>query len=257
MASDTAQQQLARFAALKQPTPFELLRERVQSTPPVTGRFRAVLLSTGSMNPVHVMHLRAFDAAAKFLSERCSIDPVVGFVSPSSDDYVRAKLGKEAIPFVHRFRMCDLACADHNAVAGAFPVVADPWEGLQPHFVDFPGVRDRLAAVVKAEFPEVLTLYLCGGDLFTKCRLAGWDRCVAISRPGFRLAGQTVPARHVYICQDAQYADFFADVSSTEIRKRRREQRPIADLTYPSVDRKERFAGITRVSFRPALPSAV
>jgi hypothetical protein len=125
--------------------------------------------------------------------------------------------------------------AEHNSVPGASPLVADPWEGLQPRFIDFPDVLDRLAAVINAEFPDILTLYVCGGDLFSKCGLLQWESCVAIARPGFRLSGQPNPKRNVYICQDPQYSDFFTDVSSTEIRRLRHEKRLINDLTCLSV----------------------
>jgi hypothetical protein len=126
MGSKKAHEELARAALLERGAPFDLLRQRVQSIPAVQGRRRAVLICTGSLCPVHVIHLRVFDAAAKFLSECHAIDALVGFLSPSWDDCVNAKLRGDSIPFVHRFHMCTLACAEHNAVSSAFPVVAHP-----------------------------------------------------------------------------------------------------------------------------------
>ena len=95
-------------------------------TPPIFGRKRAVLVSTGSYCPVHKGHLQNFDIAAKFLSEKCNIDPLVGYISPSCDLYVSNKLGDENIFYEHRYEMVILACFEHNSLPNYIKVFPDP-----------------------------------------------------------------------------------------------------------------------------------
>lgn len=64
---------------------FQELRVKLES-PPTKGRKRAILVSTGSMCPIHKGHLTMFDIAARFLKEEFEIDPLVGYISPSCDD---------------------------------------------------------------------------------------------------------------------------------------------------------------------------
>jgi nicotinic acid mononucleotide adenylyltransferase len=185
------------------------------------------------------MHLKAFDIAAKFLTT-FAVDCLVGFVSPSSDSYLRGKLGDDAIPFRDRLHLCTLSCATHNADPAALHLEVDPWEGSQPRFIDFPSVHARLSRLIAAEFPDsgLRVLYVCGADHFVKCRLARWANCVAIARPPFVLRAKSVPERNIYVCtvppEDAP--DLFADLSSTELRRRLAEGEPLGDLVYPGVE---------------------
>lgn len=50
-------------------------------------RQKVVLVSTGSFNPAHKMHIQVFSYANEFLIEN-NYDLVCGFVAPCSDDYV-------------------------------------------------------------------------------------------------------------------------------------------------------------------------
>jgi nicotinic acid mononucleotide adenylyltransferase len=204
------------------------------------------------MNPVHRMHLTIFDVAAKFLSKYHGIDILVGYLSASCDRYVRGKLRAEAIPFVDRHQMCKLATAEHNSLPGVLHIEADEWEGSQSVFVDFGSVRDRFAGVISTAFPDVNlpVYYLCGIDHFERCGLAAWDNCVAVARPPYvsRSSQDSNLLAHkgIYICAtatDEEIATLFADVSSTEIRRRREQHLGIADLTYPSVEQYLKQSG--------------
>jgi hypothetical protein len=65
--------------------------------------------------------------------------------------------------------MCNLAVEDSDWIA------ADPWESLQPWFVDFPQVCSHVLSSL--EFTEgiprdrIRVFYLCGADLALKCGL--------------------------------------------------------------------------------------
>lgn len=219
-----------------QSTPLDTLREKLNSHPQIEGRQRGILLTTGSLNPIHRMHLTIFDIAAKHLSEECNIDVLLGFVSPSCEQYVQNKLGQEAIPFDQRFQMCNLAVSEHNqSEYKNVDIEVDPWEGLQnPEFIDFPEVRARLDSLIQKEFPQenLIVFYLCGLDHFLKCRLDNWNNVIAVVRPPYTIQLQNDPSRGIYLLFD----DRMEDVSSTEIRKRREKHLSISDLTFSSVE---------------------
>jgi nicotinic acid mononucleotide adenylyltransferase len=224
----------------EQPTPLDFLATQMEQAPPPPGRRRAVLLSTGSMCPVHIGHLTLFDIAGLYLSHYQNIDVLCGFLSPSSDTWVEHKLGPRAIPFDHRRKMCELSVEEHNRLPGVVHVVVDPWEGLQnPVFVSMLTVRYRLECLVHEIFgdPNLLVLFLAGLDLFTRAHLDHAANVIAVGRPPFSSSAKANPSQNVFVCGESQeeFAHLFSDKSSSEIRKRLDEQRSLEGLTYPSV----------------------
>lgn len=214
----------------------QILQKKLE-IPPTEGRKQAVLLSTGSLCPIHKGHLQIIDVAAKFLSEKCQIDPLVGYISPSCDLYVGSKLGPELIPFQQRYEMVKLACEEHNQIPGALPIIPDSWEGLQPDFIDFPYVKKHFENQLKKLFPDknLLLLYVTGADHFNKCGLNRASGYVAVSRVGYKINGSTCPERNLYICSTPEYNEFYSDTSSTIIRNAMKKGQSIDGLTYDSV----------------------
>jgi hypothetical protein len=74
-----------------------------------------VLTLGGSFNPVHKMHIEAFNVVKNHIDSEDKI-VVGGFLIPSSDDYVFQKLGKEAIKLEDRCKMIDLATKDSDFI---------------------------------------------------------------------------------------------------------------------------------------------
>jgi hypothetical protein len=74
------------------------------------GRSRglAFLVLSGSFNPIHVQHICALDLARQHAQD-LEWAVVGGFLAPSSDTYVKAKLGSRALPLERRKRLCQLA----------------------------------------------------------------------------------------------------------------------------------------------------
>lgn len=212
------------------------LRKKLQ-TPPIPGRRRAVLLSTGSFCPVHKGHLQNIDLAAKFLSEVHQIDTLVAYISPSCDLYVGHKLGSDCIPFQHRYNMVKLACDVHNQDKNSIQIIIDPWEGSQPIFVPFPYVLEHFQEEIENDFPNenLLVLYVAGSDQFNKCKLYRSSYYVGISRVGYEIIGNTDINRHIYICKDQKYEKYFSDISSTAMREARENGQSIDHLTYEPV----------------------
>ena len=227
-------------------TPFEPLRKAIaeykEAHPDEGSRKKlAVLIGTGSMNPVHRMHLTMFDIAASYLERHANIHALVAYLSPSCDDYVNHKLGMDAIPSIHRLKMCRLAAEEHNKSETAqVPVYVDSWEADQPFFIDFPSVRRRLEMVVQKQLPDegIEVLFVCGADLYLRCRLVNMRNVVAVARPPYKFEGQESKQPNNFVADtatDEQLRDLVSDCSSTEIRKRLAEGAPTDDLTYPSV----------------------
>lgn len=74
-------------------------KEELKKTIPI------VLISTGSLSPIHLLHVRVLEIAKKELESQDSrIKVIGGFVSPSHDDYTSSKLGSEWIPSEDRLR---------------------------------------------------------------------------------------------------------------------------------------------------------
>jgi hypothetical protein len=57
---------------------------------------RVVLVSTGSFNPAHKMHIQLFEYASNYLSQNgCQV--ISAIVAPSSDEYVKGKLHRYGV----------------------------------------------------------------------------------------------------------------------------------------------------------------
>lgn len=225
-------------------TPLEPLRAALKAhhADPVKEHCQpVVLIGTGSMNPIHKMHIAMFDIAAMYLEKHCGMHVLAAYLSPSCDKYVKSKLCSKAISIEHRAVMCRLAADEHNrGDPAAVPILVDLWEAQQPHFIDFPAVRDRLQSVVSAAFPDdnILVFYVCGVDLYNRCRLRRLDRVVAVARPPYTPDPNPSTAEHNVIADsatDEQVRQLTCDCSSTEVRRRHNAGEPLTDLLFPSV----------------------
>jgi len=203
-----------------------------QSTQSGTEKGKAVLLCTGSYNPVHNMHIKMFEIAKQSLEQQ-GIEVVGAYLSPSHDSYVQGKLGKDAINSVHRVEMCNLILASNSWI------VVSTWEMAQKQFVDFPYVAKFHRQYISEKFPEekIQLMYLCGADHALKCGLTSgmWGvTTVCVKRYGSTEELNSTPQKKSAFWVVETQEDF-GDVSSTEIRKRLKEKKSVNDLTHPSV----------------------
>ena len=80
-----------------------------------------IILVTGDcFNPVHLMHIDMFNIAKKNLDSE-KLEVVGGFLIPTNNNYVREKLGKEAITLKHRNEMIELAIESSDFICN-FPL---------------------------------------------------------------------------------------------------------------------------------------
>eukprot|EP01061_Rhynchopus_euleeides_P036097 TRINITY_DN60844_c0_g1_i1.p1 TRINITY_DN60844_c0_g1~~TRINITY_DN60844_c0_g1_i1.p1 ORF type:complete len:245 (+),score=41.97 TRINITY_DN60844_c0_g1_i1:55-789(+) len=130
----------------------------------------AVLLATGSYNPAHVDHVSLMaQAKAKLESEGYSV--VQALVSPSSDTYVRSKLGRGGMSGYWRMRILAAVVKDMGLDSW---LQVDEWECQQKRFHDHPEVARSLHFYLeqhsnKEVLARVKLFYVAGGDLYNRC----------------------------------------------------------------------------------------
>jgi nicotinate-nucleotide adenylyltransferase len=208
------------------------------------GHQRAVALFGGTFDPIHVGHIAVAQAAQR----RFHLD-AIHFI-PSSRPPHKTKMA--LTPFLHRYAMVALACADH---ATFVPSVAEAdMDGATPRvFYTIDTVRR-----FRREHPDDHLYFIVGADQFLE--LPTWksyesllDCCdfIIASRPGFKLDALrlVIPPEKlgrdgaanlgkISLRKSAIYTmtTVSSHVSSTEIRNRLDEQKNIHGLVPPRVE---------------------
>lgn len=135
------------------------------------GAIPCAIISCGSYNPIHTMHIGNFHFASKALVEAAKMQGetlvVVGnVISPVNDKYGKANLA----PFAHRYALCQLATKNEPHM------IVDPWEGIQPINVRTYYVLKHLADSCRELYPDLRIYFVCGADLFESFFKPGvWD----------------------------------------------------------------------------------
>jgi nicotinate-nucleotide adenylyltransferase len=156
------------------------LTSHVAHKPHGHGHRRSVALFGGTFDPVHAGHIAVAQAAQK----RFHLDAI--YFVPSSRPPHKTK--PALTPFVHRYAMVALACADHP---GLSPSLAEgPMDGAMPHIFYTIDTVKRF----HREHPNDHLYFILGADQFLE--IPTWksyetlmDSCdfIIASRPGFRL----------------------------------------------------------------------
>jgi nicotinate-nucleotide adenylyltransferase len=205
---------------------------------------RSVALFGGTFDPIHAGHIAVAQAAQR----RFHLDAI--YFIPSSRPPHKSR--GELTPFVHRYTMAALACADHP---GFVPSLAEaPVPGVPPHvFYTIDTVRR-----FHREHPDHHLYFILGADQFLE--IPTWknyesllDACdfIIASRPGFRLdalrlvippekLGRTPapdPHRIALRKTDIHLLTTVAShVSSTEVRERLQRKQSIHGLVPTRVE---------------------
>lgn len=207
------------------------------------GHRRSVALFGGTFDPPHVGHIAVAQAAQR----RFHLDAI--YFVPSS--HPPHKPQRELTPFVHRYAMVALACAEHP---GFVPSLAEAPTGSPSHvFYTIDTVRRY-----HREHPNDHLYFIVGADQFLE--LPTWknyetllDACdfIIASRPGFRLDalrlvippdkfGRTASADSQKIVLRKTVLHLLttvsSHVSSTEVRERLHRKQTIRGLVPPRVE---------------------
>ena len=207
------------------------------------GHRRSVALFGGTFDPIHAGHIAVAQAAQR----RFHLDAI--YFIPSS--HPPHKTQRELLPFVHRYAMVALACAEHPHFV---PSLAEaPPAGAAHVFYTIDTVRR-----FHREHPEDHLYFIVGADQFLE--LPTWknyesllDSCdfIIASRPGFRLdalrlvippeklARTGAPDGHKISLRKStvhMLATVASHVSSTEIRERLGRKQAIHGLVPARVE---------------------
>ena len=207
------------------------------------GHRRSVALFGGTFDPIHAGHIAVAEAAQK----RFHLDTV--YFVPSSRPPHKAK--PALTPFLHRYAMVALACADH---ADFQPSTAEAPDGATPHvFYTYDTVKKY-----RREHPDDHLYFIVGADQFLE--IPTWrnyeallDSCdfIIASRPGFRVDALrlVVPPEKLGRAQSSDpnaielrkstvhiLTTVASHISSTEIRQRLASRRNIHGLVPPRVE---------------------
>lgn len=153
----------------------------------LAGRPRAVLLSTGALNPPHRGHVKMIEQAKVALETEHGFAVIGAFLSPSHDMYVHPKCRRFKKPFapgVDRCAMTSLVIQDTGLESW---LSVGRWESDLSHsyWPDYPVVLDALASAADARLraagidgagagPDdgIVVFYVCGTDHAQKCGLS-------------------------------------------------------------------------------------
>jgi nicotinate-nucleotide adenylyltransferase len=205
---------------------------------------RSVALFGGTFDPIHAGHMAVAHAAQR----RFRLD-AVHFIPSSRPPH---KSRAELMPFVHRYTMVALACAEHR---GFLPsLVEAPLDGATPRFFYTVDTVRRF----RREHPNDQVYFVVGADQFLE--IPTWknypsllDLCdfIIASRPGFPIdalrlvvppeklsRGSGNDPHKIVLRKSAIHllTTVSNHVSSTEIRERLEQQKSIHGLVPPRVE---------------------
>lgn len=127
----------------------------------------AVLVGSGSCNPLTRMHIRSFFLAKQHLERIVGFEVLGSILSPSHGVSVRERYRNhpgEVIPSPHRLAVAQLM------VAGSKWLSVDPWEITRRRTMDYLSLLQHCRAILTEEFPaeEIKIIYLCKENMVPK-----------------------------------------------------------------------------------------
>jgi nicotinic acid mononucleotide adenylyltransferase len=128
----------------------------------------AVILGSGSCNPVTRMHIRRFFIAKQCIESSSQNMYVLGsLISPSHPDLIRQRyrtFPREIIPAPHRLAIAQLSVKD------SIWVNVDPWEITRRRVMDYLSILEHLSTMIQLEFQDdqirIKPLYLFKAFMF-------------------------------------------------------------------------------------------
>jgi len=189
-----------------------------------SGEKVCVLLTTGSLNPIHKGHVHMMNRSKKGLEDR-GWTVWTGFVSPSHDLYLKSKQRRG------RLGPLDVASAEHRLAMSELAIKEHPWlqvgrweTSVLGYWPDYPEVIDYLLHTVQQVVSNVSVFYVCGSDHARHCPNGiglpntGW---LVVPREGDVVPHHTPSDMVVYLDPDNNPEAFY---SSTKVRTLLREQ---------------------------------
>jgi hypothetical protein len=183
-----------------------------------------VLLTIGSLNPIHKGHVHMMNRAKTSL-ENQGWTVWAGFVSPSHELYLQSKQLRG------RLGPLDVASAEHRLAMAELAIKEHPWlkvgrweTTVSGYWPDYPEVIEYLLFTVQKVDARISVFYVCGTDhaLHNPNGIGipktGW---VVVPREGDVIPDHTSEEMVVYLEPDQSSEAFY---SSTKVRTLLREQ---------------------------------
>jgi nicotinic acid mononucleotide adenylyltransferase len=126
----------------------------------------AVLVGSGSMNPLTRMHMRTFVLAKKYLEQHVGLVVLGSFLSPAHGGTVRERYrtnASEIIPGPHRLAIAQLMVEDSRWLT------VDPWEISRRRAMDYLSLLQHVQEILANRFDvEVKVVYVCKANMIPK-----------------------------------------------------------------------------------------
>ena len=184
-----------------------------------------ILIESGSLAPPHIMHIGLMEITKKYIEENDKAKKVVGgYLIPSSDSYVKYKLGKDFIPLTHRVNMSKIITKD-----------SDWLDVLDWGLAYGEEIKICLQKIINKRFPKhnIKCMLVFGVDYYLRARIKLKDTHICIIRPGYDIekVKNMYPQNLIFI----EGKDI--DISSTSIRKaiRENDEKTINELTSKEI----------------------
>ena len=181
---------------------------------------KAVVVSTGALNPIHNGHLYELELACNKLTEN-GFEIFKAILSPSSNAYLKHK-GNPYFKHDIRLQMCNAAieCAKKNegGFYGLFKSTDYEEKTNKGKLYGHPDF-DEVYAHFEKEYKNCVVFYVCGSDHYLKCRdTLSKMNFVCIERSEEEVEKFKAVKDKYQFCVKAE-KNIFGDLSSTEVRE--------------------------------------
>lgn len=204
----------------------------------------AVIIGSGSYNPLTRMHLRTFYVAKQYLEKYHKFEILGALMSPTHASVVRHRYrtcASEIIPPSHRLALAQLCVQDSNMIS------VDPWEITRRCAMDYLSLLDHVQKMLSNLFPDVYIklFYLCKSNFVPKLSIEGLRKnnfaCICVCRaPEADQVKSSLGSRCngvVFIAEDTALLDASLDtVSAKKVRDRLKEGKDVEELVGKSIN---------------------
>jgi len=153
-----------------------------------------ILILSGSLNPPHYGHLEMLLKAKEYMETKFNYKVKYSFLIPSSDEYVKMKLGKDALSLENRIKLCNILVKDYD------------WIKVYPSGI---ACGNRNAKIIMNEYK--MKVYEIGGtDFINKIKIHNNRNIICIARKDYQIISKN---NLIMIDEPVR------DISSTMIRQ--------------------------------------